>query len=504
VYALLLSVFLLSSSSPKASAPKAPSPEATVLKYLSARRLVGISIGTADGLKEGQRLEIRRNESRIAIVKAVKLGRTASFCRILSVRRGFTPQEGDVVLVVKEEPVPEAKIPAAESPPPKPSGTEKKTAQPAKKPAVPPGKKMILPREVKPTAPEKKRTVPKKEPAKTVIEGAKPAVNPAEPETRVEPVERPKTPAPSLPVRAEELLSVGLCGHEILVGSSDGVYIFSGNGVRLDSSLLPHQILRFASWGSEKAWAETNGGVFLRDGGKWREFAWSRLLGVREPAFARVSVADENAWGIFGKQLLVWDKSAQRMRLEKGKRILEKGEWVPLGRPFPVEVETILALNSKQLLLATRDRKIYIKEGPKVALLAELSFVEGDPYFLEMIRDREGVFWGLYFADGGDLFRFGKGDPEKVPRDPEGKNGLLPPGTLLRLLKDTAGRPVTLHETEGLFRFENGKWNRLGVRPAAKAIDAVSDGAGFILLTESRLLEIAGGKARELFVFEKR
>ena len=516
MYALLLSVLLFS-----APAPGSPSPKATVLKYLSARRLVGISIGEADGLKEGQRLEIWRNGSRIAIVKAIKLGRTASFCRILSVRRGFTPQEGDLVVIVNEIRVPESKLPGNEKPPvkkppakkpPAKKPAQKKAAEPKKKPAVPPGKKMILPGEVKPgdvrpKPAEKKVTVSPKKPAKAKVERVKP-VEPssrsAEPETRVEPVKRPKVPVPSLPVRAEELLSVGACGHEILVGSSDGVYVFVGNGVRLDSSLLPHQILRFVPWGDEKAWAETDGGVFLRDGGKWKEFAWSRLLGARRPAFARVSVANENAWGIFGKQLLVWDKNAQQLRLDKGKRIFEKGKWVPLGRPFPVEVEAILALNSKQLLLATSDRKIYIREGPKVALLAELSFVKGDPYFLEMIRDREGTFWGLYFADGGDLFRFTKGKPEKVRRDPEGKNGLLPPGTLLRLLKDTEGRPVTLHETEGLFRFENGKWNRLGPRPRVKALDAVPDGDGFILLTESRLLRIADGDTRELFVFEKR
>lgn len=441
-----------------------------VLKHIADRNLVGVSVGSEDGIKEGDRVTIWRGPERIAVCEVVKTGRTVSFLRIVSRTPGTSPEVGDKVIVGLKPGAKEAEKPPEKGP------------SPPDKPAQ--GK------------PEAKGEESAKE-----ERGAS-----AEQESKVEGIPAPEDKAPPLAARPEELLAVGAAADEILVSSSHGVHILSRGGVTKDEAVLPHEILRFITWG-DRLWAETDGGVLLREKGAWREFPWSANLNVTEPSFARIAVSGESAWGIFGRNLLRWNVKAQTLTLRGGEKILAQGAWERRDL-FPVELQAVLALGEDRLLLAGGDSRLYEKKGPIVEVLAALSLAEGDPLLLELAVDFEGSTWGLFFADGGGLFRIDKEKKEvKVitRRGSEGGEEALPAGRLLRLLADSQGRICVLHQKDGVFNHQLGKWKHIGPKRGAveeKAIDMTTQGDAVLLLTERRLLRL-GASEEELFAFAK-
>jgi hypothetical protein len=326
---------------------------------------------------------------------------------------------------------------------------------------------------------------------------------PPEPHTVVEKMPPSEAKVPPLQPRQEELLAVGAAGEEILVSSTEGVYVFSSTGVRLDESVLPHQLLKFVPWGT-RIWAETNGGVLLRENGRWREFPWSRNLNMKEPAFARVAVRGDTAWGVFGRHLLRWNKDATAMDVITKRKA--KGVWERRGGPLPEETQAILALPDSKLLLATSASKLYTKQDiAEPRTQATVSYTKGeDPLLLELARDAAGATWGLYFGGGGGLFRIYGGAVKLVRRaqSPDDEHA-LPPGTILRALTDARKRLYVLHEGEGVFRYRFGRWERVGSKPPENTVDMAFHPDGILLLTEKRLLRLNNDESEELHVFKE-
>jgi len=450
-----------------ANSTSALPPDAQVLKYLPDRGLVGISIGTDQGLREGMLLSLWRGGKQIGTCRVIKAGKIVAFCQIVSLSEGVTPKPGDMIRPFG-------------APPPKPPPQPK--PQKPEKPAQP----------EKPKPPEGKPKKPTKESWQKKDDRLK---LPSDQQKTTEKKTPPPVKVPALKPRKEELLAVGVLPREILVSSTEGVYVLRGASCRLDESVIPHRLLRFVPWG-ERIWAETDGGVFLRTGRKWIPFPWSESFGGK-PAFARVTTTKDHAWGIYGRWVLVWDESAERIVLNGTRKRKEKGAWVRLGKPFPVELEAVLALNDRQLLLAAVDGSVLVKEGPRVAQLAKLSFVSGDPLVLELARDGTGVTWGLFFAEGGGLFSFG---PRGLSVIRPGKE--LPAGRLLRLLTDKYGRVYVLHQTEGVFRHRSGRWERVSPRPPEEAYDIAIDGTSIFILTKKRLLRVDPDRTIEVFVLQ--
>jgi hypothetical protein len=413
-----------------------------------------------------------------------------AFCTIVWQRPGRSPQVGDRVLAVD---APE------DRPPPKKKPVPKKPEPVPEKPEPAPKKPVPVPE--KPEPEPKPRT---KEPA-TPVSPSSPGTEKPDTQSVVKEVPRTEAPVPPLEPRPEELLAVGAAGSHILVSSNDGVYVFSPTGMRYDESVLPHELLRFVPWGS-RLWAETHGGVLLWEDGAWREFPWSRNLNMEEPAFARVAVSGETAWGVFGSNLLRWNPNATTMTIRGARKRMEKGAWEQRGAPVPDEIQAILGLSETELLLGTRAAKLYVKkEGARPSVLAAFgAFTKGeDPLLLELARDAQGATWGLYFGEGGGLFRAGKGGLQLVPRAQTAQDDrALPPGTILRLMANSRGRVHVLHEIEGVFEYRFGRWERLSSRPPERAVDMTVHGDDVLLLTEKRLVRLRGEEESELHVFE--
>ena len=456
-------------------------PQAEVLKYLPDRDLVGISVGSADGVKEGDLIAVWRKLEKVAICRVVKVGGRVSFCRIVQRKSGTQPQDGDRILAASNvTPTPAPRVQEEDEPEPPPKETNdtespKTTAQPEDAgPARTP------------------------DPVKTTPAASAPGAGGV---AVPKPVTPPKTPSHA--PRTEEVLAVGVAGREILVSSTEGLYVITGGAVRHDESALPHQLLRFVTWG-DTVWAETHGGVLLREKNSWRRFSWSRKLNMNIPAFARVTTHGENAWGSFGPHLLVWDKDAIALTMVDGKSVPYRGTWVQLGKPLEAEVESIYAIDEKRLVIATNAGELLVKEGSRVTPLVKLALGEGDPLLLEIVMDHKGTPWGLYFAGDGGLFSLDSNGFRKVPRgEPSAASPALPPGRLLRLVRDARKRVVVLHQTEGVFRYSFDTWNRVGSKPAENAVDIAIRGNEILLLTKRRLLSLAGDEERELLYLEQ-
>jgi hypothetical protein len=326
--------------------------------------------------------------------------------------------------------------------------------------------------------------------------------------------EKPDTPqAPAPPIgsklrnvsprvsRAEELLAVGVCGDLVCVSSTEGVYRLLPGAFRRDESVLPHHLLRFVSWG-DKLWAETTGGVFLLEKGRWSACNWTERFATQTPAFARIACNAEYSWGSFANRLLFYDTQAMQLNVTPAARTTSHGVWVTLGESFPEEIEALLARRDGTLAFATAARKIHVREKGFVRQLCELAFTTEDPLVLELAEDADKALWGLSCAPNGGVFKVVDSAAVLVPRGKGNDPGAIPEGRLLRLLTAPNGVVHVLHATEGVFRLADGAWKRIGERPAERALDMAFQGERALLLTERKLIRL-GEQAEELFVLEE-
>lgn len=439
-------------------------PDTEVLRSIPERDLVGISAGSSAGIVEKERFVVLRDGVVIAEGEIVRAGEHTAIGRITRREGQLFPTEGDKV----SAPGTPAKKPA----PPKKTAPPKQPAPKEPAPAEPPKK----------TAPAE----PPKEPA--------PAVPPKEPA----PAAPEKQPAPPAAPAGEELLAAGACGNTIFVSSTECVYRIDPGGVRRDRTTVPHSLLRFVPWG-DRLWAETNGGVFLLEKGRWIPCNWTDRFSFPAPTFARVTCTKDYTWGSFGDRLLFWDTRATKIELEPASRTTTKGVWVQLGTPVGEEIEALIARRDGTLAAATAARKIIARDKGVLRPLCELAFTNDDPLVLELAEDAGGVLWGLSFAPGGGVFSVAGDKATLVRRVKSGDPTGLPEGRLLRLATDPAGVPHVLHEIEGVFRHADGAWKHAGARPPEKAVDIAFHGGAVLLLTERRLLRL-GETPEELFV----
>ncbi len=321
-----------------------------------------------------------------------------------------------------------------------------------------------------------------------------------------------KPPAPAAPTgaksrnvaprasRTEELLAVGVCGDMVCVSSTDGVYRLLPGAFRRDESVLPHHLLRFVTWG-DKLWAETEGGVFLLDKGRWSSTNWTERFATEAPAFARITCNADYTWGSFANHLLFYDVQAARLDVTPTARTKSRGVWVTLGEVLDEEVEAVLARRDGTLVFATAARNLHVREKGFVRRLCELSFAKDDPLVLELAEDGDRALWGLSCAPDGGVFKVMGETSVLVPRGKAGGAAALPEGQLVRVLTAPDGVVHVLHATEGVFRLAGGGWKLVGERPAERALDMAFQGERVLLLTERRLLRL-GEKPEELFVLE--
>jgi len=414
-------------------------PGSMVLRSFPEKGLVGLSAGSNEGIVEEEPFVVLRDGVVIAEGQIVHLGKYSAIGRITRREGQIFPTEGDQVSAPETPAKPPEKIA-----PPKP------------------------PAEAAPAAPA------------------------------------PAAPAPAAPAPAEaadtvleELLAAGVCGHTILVSSTECVYRIERGGVRRDRSVVPHRLLRFVSWG-DRLWAETSGGVLLLEKGRWIPCNWTVRFSHPAPTFARVACSKDHAWGSFGNRLLFWDTRATKIELEPGSRTTTKGGWVQLGTPMDEEIEALIARRDDTLVAATAGRRLIARDKGVLRPLCELAFTNEDPLVLELAEDAGGVLWGLSFAGDGGVFSVAGDKATLVRRAKAGDPDGLPEGRILRLLADPGGVLHALHEVEGVFRRAEGVWKRAGARPSEKAVDiAFQDGAA-LLLTERRLLRL-GEPPVELF-----